>query len=115
MEKQFVCILCPRGGRITVDESGNISGNFCKRGAGYVETELTSPTRTVTTTVRAICGNQPRISVKTDKPVPKSMIMEVMAEINKACIDKPMEIGDVIIENILNTGSNIVLTKPCIK
>lgn len=115
MDKNFICILCPRGCRIKVDEAGNITGNFCKRGAGYVQTEMTSPTRVVTSTVKTIFPELPRVSVKTDNPIPKGMISEIMDEINKTVIEKPMAIGDIVIENILDTGSNIVLTKPCLK
>jgi CxxC motif-containing protein len=38
-----------------------------------------------------------------------------MEKINETVIDKPMSIGDILIENILDTGSNIVLTKSCLK
>jgi CxxC motif-containing protein len=115
MEKNFICILCPRGCRIKVDDEGNITGNFCKRGIGYVQTEMTAPTRVVTTTVRTIFPELPRISVKTDNPIPKGLIYKVMEKINETVIDKPMSIGDILIENILDTGSNIVLTKSCLK
>jgi CxxC motif-containing protein len=37
-----------------------------------------------------------------------------MAVINKTVIDKPMKIGEVLIENILDTNVNIVLTKSCL-
>ncbi len=115
MERNFVCILCPRGCRIKVDNDGNITGNHCKRGLGYVQTEMTTPTRVVTSTVRTAFKDVPRVSVKTDNPVPKGMIMDVMAEINKVVVEKPMAIGEVVIENVLDTGSNIILTKPCLK
>lgn len=115
MEHNFVCILCPRGCRIKVDNEGNITGNFCKRGIGYVQTELTAPTRIVTTTAKTIYKDLPRISVKTDKPIPKGMIYQVMDVINKAIIDRPMAIGEILIENILDTNSNIVLTRSCKK
>ena len=114
-EKVFTCIVCPRGCRITVDEENNITGNFCKRGIDYVETELTAPTRIVTSTVKTIYSDIPRVSVKTDKPIPKKMIYDIMKEINQAVIDKPMAIGEVLIENVLGTDANIVLTKPCKK
>ena len=115
MERNFVCILCPRGCRIKVDNDGNITGNHCKRGLGYVQTEMTAPTRVVTSTVRTAFKDVPRVSVKTDNPVPKGMIMDVMAEINKVVVEKPMAIGEVVIENVLDTGSNIILTKHCLK
>lgn len=115
MRKKFICILCPRGCRISVGNDESITGNFCKRGIGYVETEMTSPTRIVTTTVKTIYSEIPRVSVKTDNPIPKGMIFEIMSKINETIINKPMAIGDILIENILDTGSNIVLTKPCLK
>jgi|AntAceMinimDraft_17_1070374.scaffolds.fasta_scaffold03509_5 CxxC motif-containing protein len=115
MEKNFVCIICPRGCRIKVDDEGVITGNFCKRGIGYVKTEMTAPTRVVTTTVKTIYPELPRISVKTDKPIPKGLIYDIMEKINETIISKPMAIGEILIENILDTGSNIVLTKPCLK
>lgn len=111
--KEFICIVCPRGCHVTVDDDMNVSGNKCPRGKTYVETELKNPTRILTTTVRTTFNKQPRVSCKTDKPIPKKLIFEAMNIINKIVIDKPLKIGDVIVENILGTESNIVLTKSC--
>ncbi len=115
MKKKFICIVCPRGCHITVDDDGTISGNKCIRGIDYVKTEMTSPKRIVTSTVKTIFKELPRVSVKTDKPVPKNKIMEIMKELSKVIITEPMERGSIIIENIMNTGSNIVLTRSCMK
>lgn len=114
MMKEFICIVCPRGCRISVDDSGHISGNQCPRGKTYVETELKSPKRILTTTIKTIYENQPRVSCKTDQPIPKAMIFELMGQINQIIIKQPMSIGDVVIENVLNTGANLVLTKACL-
>jgi len=89
----------------------NISGNQCKRGEVYVRNEMTNPTRILTTTVKTVFPEIPRASVKTSEPIPKGLLMEAMKEINKVTIEKEMKIGDVVIENILNTNVNIVLTK----
>ena len=113
MKKEFICIVCPRGCRITVDEEMNISGNKCPRGKTYVETELKNPKRILTTTVKTIFKHCPRVSCKTDQPIPKNLIFDAMTIINQVEIHEPLKIGDIIIENILNTGSNIVLTKSC--
>ena len=115
MKKKFICIVCPRGCHITVDDDGTISGNKCIRGIDYVKTEMTSPKRIVTSTVKTIFKELPRVSVKTDKHVPKNKIMEIMKELSKVIITEPMERGSIIIENIMNTGSNIVLTRSCMK
>ena len=51
------------------------------------------------------------LPVRTDKPIPKELIFKCMEEINKKTVKAPIEMGQVIIENILNTGSNIIATK----
>jgi Uncharacterized protein with conserved CXXC pairs len=112
--KNLVCVVCPTGCRIDVCiEDGCISrieGNKCKRGAEYVLAECTNPLRTLTSIVRVVDGKQPVAPVKSDKPVPKAFIFECMKEINKCRPHAPLKIGDIIIENILDTGANIVAT-----
>lgn len=112
-ERILTCIVCPRGCtlKVTFDESGkiaDISGNACKRGAAYAEDECTHPRRTVTSTVCLESGGV--ISVKTAGTVPKESVFDVMKEINKARAADGVKIGDVIIENVLGTGINVVAT-----
>jgi CxxC motif-containing protein len=111
MSKEFICIVCPRGCHIHVDKDMNITGNQCKRGIDYVRTEMTAPKRTLTTTVRTIFEDIPRVSVKTDKPIAKELIYQAMKEINEVLVKKRLRIGDVIIPEILDTDVNIVITK----
>lgn len=102
MIKHLTCIECPMGCSITVDVVDgvvkSVTGNTCYRGKMYAENEVICPLRVVTSTVRAIDGNM--VSVKTDKPVRKSEIFEVMQKINAIRLDKSVRIGDVILENI---------------
>jgi CxxC motif-containing protein len=112
-ERNLTCIVCPRGCSLTVKfgENGEIKeilGNACKRGLVYGENECTHPMRTVTSTVR--CADGSIISVKTVDTVPKERVFEVMAEINKACPAYKVKIGDIIIENVLSLGVNVVAT-----
>lgn len=112
MVRELTCIICPQGCNINVEiENGkvkNIEGNTCKRGYEYALSEVTNPTRTITTTVKIKNGKM--LPVKTDKPVPKELIFDCMKEINKLEIEEPTRIGQVIINNILNTGVNLVAT-----
>ena len=53
--KELVCIVCPRGCRMQLaEEDGRltVTGNGCKRGAAFAESEWRDPRRTVCTTVR---------------------------------------------------------------
>ena len=45
--KELICITCPRGCHLQVDENLNVTGNMCPRGAIYAKAELTHPVRMV--------------------------------------------------------------------
>ena len=113
MEKQLTCIICPKGCSIKVEMNEgvitNIEGNTCKRGYDYAYSEVTNPVRTITSTIKLENGKM--LPVKTDKPIPKELIFRCMEEINKTTAKLPVKIGDILIENILETGSNVVATK----
>lgn len=115
MKKEFVCISCPVGCRLTVweDEDGavQVQGNTCPRGKAYGVQEFTAPMRTVTSSVPVRCGTQLMCSVKTDAPVPKEKIPEVLAAIRGAGVRAPVCVGDCILENVAGTGANVVATR----
>lgn len=108
---KLICIICPKGCHLQVDENNKVTGNSCKRGEIYAINELTSPTRRVTSTIVINNGEINRLPVVTSKPVPKNMIFEVMKEINHTSISAPVKTGDVVIKNILNLGVDIKATR----
>lgn len=112
MVKNFTCIVCPMGCSVDVemenDKVISVKGNTCKRGEDYVKAEITNPVRTVTSTVKTVDGRV--LSVKTDRPIPKKLIFRCMEEINSVKIGLQIKPGDVIIENVAGSGSNIVAT-----
>ncbi|NLO40763.1 MAG: DUF1667 domain-containing protein [Ruminiclostridium sp.] len=113
-EKKLVCIVCPVGCQMVVSQNEEdiekVSGNQCKRGREYAIAECTNPVRTVTSTIAVLNGELPVAPVKTDKPIPKQLISDCMREINQCIAQAPVRIGDIIIRNVLDTGSNIVAT-----
>lgn len=109
--KNLICIVCPKGCHLTIDQNMNVSGNSCKRGEIYAKNEVTHPTRMITSTVKVIGGSLERVSVATSAPIPKEEIFNVMKEINKAKVNAPVNIKDVIIENVLGLGVDIVATR----
>lgn len=112
MERELICISCPKGCHLKVDEDSlSVSGNSCPKGAEYGVNEVTNPVRIVTSTVKVNKGEAPVVPVKTEKAIPKGLIMKCMEEINKASISAPVKIGDVIIKNVLETGVDVVATK----
>ena len=109
--KELICITCPRGCHLLVDDDLNVTGNTCPRGVIYAKAELTHPVRMVTSTVVVDSKVECRLPVKTKDPIPKELIFEVMEEINKVVVKAPIKIGDVVIKNVLNTGVDVVATK----
>lgn len=114
MKKELTCVACPLGCPIVVELEGSevisVTGNTCKRGDAYARTEIVNPTRSLTTSVKVNGGVHPVVPVKSNKPVPKDMLFECMKVINSVSVDAPVKLGQVIIENILDTGADIVAT-----
>ncbi|MBQ9328231.1 MAG: DUF1667 domain-containing protein [Solobacterium sp.] len=116
MEKrELTCIGCPMGCQITVELEGqevlSVTGNTCGIGDRYARNEVVHPERTVTSTVVVDGGDKPRCSVKTAGNIPKDLISACMKEIDSVRVNAPVRIGDVIIENVLDTGVNVVATR----
>lgn len=112
MIKEMVCICCPRGCHLKVDtEARTVEGNFCPRGQAYGISEITHPERTLTTTIKVEGGEIARVSCKTDKPIGKELLFKAMEVVNACSVKAPVAIGQVLIENLLGTGSNIIATK----
>ncbi|MDD3106724.1 MAG: DUF1667 domain-containing protein [Bacilli bacterium] len=109
--RDLVCIVCPRGCRLKVDENMVVTGNYCKRGTTYALNELIKPMRMVTSTVKIDSIIIERLPVVTEKPIPKEKIFAVMEAINQVQVKAPVKIHDVIIENVLNLGVNIIATR----
>ena len=112
MEKQkreMVCIMCPMGCALTVEKVGDeisVTGNTCNRGVVFAKEEMTCPKRVVTTSVKTSKGVK---ACKTTIPVPKSLVFEVVKEVEKLRL-KDAKFGQVIIKNVLDTGADVVVT-----
>lgn len=110
--KKIICIGCPKGCHIEIDETTfECKGNACPRGAEYAKNELTDPRRTLTSTVVIEGAAIRRCPVKSDSPLPKDMVQAAAKELDKVRITAPVKVGDVIVENILGTGCNIICAR----
>ena len=111
MKRDLICIICPKGCNLNVEiDASNVilvSGNTCKRGTDYAINECTNPVRCVTTTMKTKDGET--VSVKTDKPIPKDKMFELMEIINKEKVVLPISAGDVIIKDVF--GCNVIATQ----
>ena len=112
MTRELICIVCPKGCPMKVELNGkeilSVEGFTCPRGKKYAIDECTHPMRTVTTTARTDRGGV--IAVKTDKTIPKEKMFELMKEINRATVKLPARIGDIVLQNVVGTDANVVVT-----
>ncbi|OAA31185.1 hypothetical protein AT15_06725 [Kosmotoga arenicorallina S304] len=115
MKGHITCTVCPVGCKIFVEskpEGGyEISGNRCPRGEQYAKDELFSPKRILTTSVKVLCGDVPLVSVRTDSPIEKSRIFDVMKKIRRISVQAPVNVGDVLARNIDGMGTSLVATR----
>ena len=113
--KEVICICCPKGCHLQVDEQNDyaVTGNGCPNGIAYGKEELTNPTRIVTSTVR-LTGSKTGaavVSCKTAQDIPKGKIFAVAAALKQVVAKAPVEIGDVLLANVAGTGVDVVATK----
>ncbi len=113
--KEIICVSCPKGCRITIQnrdgEIISITGNDCPRGIKYAEEEFINPLRILPTTVKVIGGELPLVSVKTEKAIPKRLLLKAMAEIAEIEMKAPIKIGQVIKDDLIGTGVSLVATR----
>ncbi|MBO7147118.1 MAG: DUF1667 domain-containing protein [Lentisphaeria bacterium] len=112
---QKICISCPAGCHLEIKENGDgtfdISGNTCPRGKTYAINEMTDPRRVVTAVVATDSAVTPYLPVKTDAPLPFGSIQTLLKKIYAFKLELPAKSGMLLIENIDNTGVNLILTR----
>ncbi|GAB6138890.1 DUF1667 domain-containing protein [Halanaerobaculum tunisiense] len=113
---EITCISCPKGCDVELeiddnDEIKQLDGASCPAGEKYVKNEYYNPTRILPTTAKVNGGVLPLVPVKSEGPIPKGLLEEAMEEIAKVELEAPVELGDVVVEDILDTGVDIVATR----
>lgn len=116
---KLVCIVCPRGCTMEVtknsDGSFEVTGNTCKRGKDFAIAEQTMPMRTICSTVATVFPATPVIPVRVSSDIPKEKIFDIMKEINNTIVEERLGRGDVIIENVLGLGVDVIATSDILK
>ena len=114
-KKNLTCIVCPRGCTLTVTLDSalenpvvSVEGQGCKRGVDYATAECTHPTRVLTTTAPTVDGGV--VPCKTDRAIPRELLFEAMKAVNTLSAPAVVRIGDILLEDLLGTGANIVAT-----
>ena len=116
--KEFSCIGCPRGCLLHVEEENGgftVMGNSCPRGREFAISEMTAPKRTICSVVKTVFADAPVLPVRVSADIPKEMIFDVMGEINSVTLTERIGRGDVVIENVLGLGVDVISTSDLLK
>lgn len=115
---QFNCTTCPseclltveveRGADGAVVEVRSVTGNSCPRGDKFAHQELTCPMRVLTTTVAISDGDETLLPVRTAEAIPLALHAQAMSLIRGLVIDAPIRMGDVVLEDLLDTNIDLV-------
>lgn len=113
--KRVTCVICPKGCNIDVKlEDGkivDITGYTCKRGLSYAKSEVTCPTRILTTTVNIKNEEMHRLPVRTAEAIPKELIKKAVYESKDLVVKPPVKMGDVVKENIAGSGVDLIASR----
>ena len=115
---QFSCTTCPSECLLTVkverDANGavaqvrSVTGNKCPRGDKFAHQELTCPMRVLTTTVAVSGGEEALLPVRTTEAIPLELHAQAMALIRSLVVNAPIRMGDVVLENLLDTNISLI-------
>ncbi len=111
---EIICVTCPKGCTLRVKHDGKevlevLDG--CKRGQEYAVCELSDPRRMVASTVKVKDGLHPLVPVYTRKAFPKPLIPQLARELRKVEVPAPVKISQVVLENALGTGIDVVASR----
>lgn len=109
--RKVICIMCPKGCHLEVDDDLNVTGNSCPRGAAYGKQEVTDPRRYLTTTVRLESEHYCRLPVISAGDLPKGKVQEVVKFLDTITVKAPVKVKDVIVKDVLGLGVDIVSTR----
>ena len=115
---QFNCTTCPSESLLTKQQESHANppeeemrsqtGNNCPRGDKFAHQELTCPMRVLTTTVAVSGGDEALLPVRTAEAIPLALHAQAMALIRGVVVDAPNRMGDIVLENLLNTNINLI-------
>ena len=110
--QEITCIICPKGCSIKVIDE-KIRGFQCLQGKKFAEEEVINPSRTLTTTISMYKNGKyiGELPVKTSVPISKEYIIEVMKELSSVNTTPPVQIGDVVADDLLGKDINLVATQ----
>lgn len=116
MTASYLCIGCPLGCRLEVDDDPGgdileVRGFSCRKGKEFAAQEHVDPRRSVTTTVALLGADLCRLPVKTAATVPKALVHDVCRALRAVRVIAQVQAGQVVLHDVLGTGVDVVATR----
>lgn len=112
--QRMICITCPKGCTLEIIRDGDVIVDVkagCKRGKDYAHAEMTDPRRMIASSIEIEGALHPLLPVYTSAPFPKPRIYELMQTLRATKVKAPVKMGDVVLEDVLDTGINIIASR----
>ncbi len=77
----------------------------------FAEQEIKEPQKNIATSILVTEGDLPLVSVRLTDSISKDNILDVFAAIKKISVHAPVFSGQVLIENILGLGVDVLLAQ----
>lgn len=114
MRELLTCIMCPLGCELEVTQFGGdlqIDGNKCEKGVEFAQEEILNPKRNLATSVPILGQSFKMLSVRLSERVPRKLLFDILKEISQLKPIPPVKCGEILIENVFNTGVNVIATR----
>jgi CxxC motif-containing protein len=112
-QTELVCIACPIACRLMVSISTTggitVTGNKCPRGEAYGAEEVRAPRRILTAVVPTDSARFPCAPVRTDQPISRGLVKNLLSELYGFRISLPVRRGQVLIEDF--DGARVLITR----
>jgi CxxC motif-containing protein len=115
-KNEIICTVCPMacGITVTIDDAGDVievAGNQCKEGKKYATDECKFPGRVLTTTILTEGSSYRLLPVRSAGRIPKDRLMDSARFLAGVRVKPPVKMEQVIIPNILDTGTDMISTE----
>lgn len=114
MNKELICIVCPKGCKVTVSEVNGqwiTTGNACIRGNVYGIQEATAPKRMLTSTIKIHGAAFARCPVVSSAPLPKESLFDVLKQLEKVEVTAPVTMKTIVLANVNQSGVDILISR----
>ncbi|OFI04993.1 hypothetical protein CLOACE_20130 [Clostridium acetireducens DSM 10703] len=114
MIRKIICKQCKKNCVIEIEVNGDnikIINNPCEKALNYINNRLLGNKHIFTTIVRAKGAMCNVVPVKSSKPIDRKLWFDCSKALSRLYVGAPINIGDVVCKNILNTSIDILCTK----